>query len=155
MFPIRRPLLPITALATTAALALAALTLAGPASTVQLSAKLKGNQEVPGPGDRNGKGESFVSVKAKKGKLCFQVSWTKIEQPNAGHIHKGAKGDAGPIKVPLFDQTPPTSIVEGCVKDVKRKLLKRIARSPEKFYVNVHNAEFPEGAIRGQLGHAL
>ena len=33
-------------------------------------------------------------------------------------------------------------------------MLKRIAKSPEKFYVNVHNAAYPDGAIRGQLGLA-
>ncbi len=151
----RRPALLITAFACALAVALPALSTAGPQNVVQLSAKLKGNLEVPGPGDNNGKGEGFFGVKAKKGKLCFQVSWTKIDPPSAGHIHKGAKGVAGDIKVLLFDQTPPTSTVEGCEKNVKKKLLKRIARSPEKFYVNVHNAAYPDGAIRGQLGPAL
>jgi hypothetical protein len=152
MFPIRQPVRLIIALAIAAVLtALPALAPAGQTNTVQLSAKLKGNQEVPGPGDRNGKGEGFFSVKAKKGKLCFQVSWEKIDQPSAGHIHKGAKGVAGDIKVLLFDQEPPTSTIEDCVKQIKKKLLKRIARSPEKFYVNLHNAAYPEGAIRGQL----
>jgi CHRD domain len=150
-----RPVLVLAALAAATALAIPALAPAGPQNTTQLSAKLKGNQEVPGPGDNNGKGEGFFAVKPKKGKVCFQVSWVKIEDPSAGHIHKGEKGEAGPIKVLLFDETPPTSIVEDCVKDVKKKLLKRIAKNPEKFYVNIHNADFPDGAIRGQLKPAL
>jgi hypothetical protein len=132
----------------------AALAPAGPATT-QLSAKLKGSEEVPGPGDKNGKGEAFVSVKAAKGKLCWQVSWVKIAEPSAAHVHKGAKGVAGPVKVTLFDSPQPSDIAEGCARKQDKKLLKRIARSPEKFYVNVHNAEFPDGAIRGQLGPAL
>jgi hypothetical protein len=148
MSPTSRPALLLAALAIAALPALAA---AGPNDTTQLSAKLKGGQEVPGPGDRNGKGEGFFAVKPKKHKVCFQLSWERIEQPSAGHIHKGAKGIAGDIKVLLFDQAPPTSTVEDCVKDVKKKLLKRIAKSPEKFYVNVHNADYPDGAIRGQL----
>jgi hypothetical protein len=141
-------------LAAVAALGLAATSPAGLQSE-QLSAELDGKQEVPGPGDPNGRGEAFASVKTKKRKLCFQVSWVKIETPGAAHIHKGAEGDAGPVKVLLFDGTPPTDIVEGCVKKVKKKLLKKIARNPQKFYVNVHNAEYPDGAIRGQLGPAL
>lgn len=149
----RRPALWLSASMAVGALALPALSSGGLQGAEQLSAKLKGNAEVPGPGDKNGRGEAFVSV--KKRKVCFQVSWEKIEQPAAGHIHKGAKGVAGPIKVLLFDETPPTDIVEGCNKKVKRKLRKRIARSPEKFYVNLHNAEFPDGAIRGQLKPAL
>jgi hypothetical protein len=121
----------------------------------QLSAKLKGNAEVPGPGDSNGRGEAIVNANPKKRKICFQVSWVKIERPNAGHIHKGGKDVAGPVKVTLFSGTPPSDIVEGCAKNLKRKLVRRIARRPENFYVNVHNGAFPEGAIRGQLGPAL
>jgi hypothetical protein len=153
--PIRRPTLAITLLATVATLGLAAGAPAGLQSSEQVSAELDGKQEVPGPGDPNGRGEAFASVKTKKRKLCFQVSWVKIEAPVAAHIHKGAEGDAGPVKVLLFDQTPPTDIVEGCVKNVQKKLLKKIARNPQRFYVNVHNAEYPDGAIRGQLAPAL
>jgi hypothetical protein len=29
--------------------------------------------------------------------------------------------------------------------------MKRIRQNPENFYVNVHNADFPDGAVRGQL----
>jgi hypothetical protein len=27
-----------------------------------------------------------------------------------------------------------------------------LIRNPEDYYINVHNAEFPGGALRGQLG---
>ena len=136
------------------ALVATAVAPAGPAAK-QLSAKLRGSSEVPGPGDRNGKGEAFVSVKVAKRKLCWQVSTVKIAEPMAAHIHIGAKGDAGPIKVTLYDEPQPDAIAEGCARKQRKRLLRRIARKPEKFYVNVHNAEFPDGAIRGQLGPAL
>jgi hypothetical protein len=32
--------------------------------------------------------------------------------------------------------------------------LAAILANPNGFYVNVHNAEFPDGAIRGQLSEA-
>jgi hypothetical protein len=130
--------------------------LSGAAAT-QLSAKLKGNQEVAG-GDRNGRGEVFVAVKKpKKRKLCFQLEFDKIEPPTAGHIHKGAKGVDGPVKVTLFESSAglPGSTLNGCVKKLRKRLARQLRRAPQKFYVNLHNAEFPAGAIRGQLGRAL
>ncbi len=39
---------------------------------------------------------------------------------------------------------------EGCVK-VDRALALEILKRPADYYVNVHNAEFPGGAVRGQL----
>jgi hypothetical protein len=125
---------------------------------VQLSAQLKGNEEVPGPGDPNGKGEAFVNVKRKKRKVCFQLEFKKIGPPTAGHIHKGAEGVAGPVKVTLFEDPeglPVPGAVEGCVRDLKRRLIRKLAKRPGKFYVNLHNEEYPDGAIRGQLGPAL
>ena len=145
----------------TALLALAIVGLVVPAfsgaATKQLSAKLKGSEE-PAGGDKNGKGEAFVGVRdVRKGKLCFQITWEKIEPPTAAHIHKGAKGVDGPIKVTLFEDASgvPGDTVESCVKGIRERVAKQLRKTPEKFYVNVHNAEFPGGAIRGQLGLAL
>jgi hypothetical protein len=30
--------------------------------------------------------------------------------------------------------------------------IKHVMQNPANYYVNVHNAEFPDGAVRGQLG---
>jgi CHRD domain len=38
----------------------------------------------------------------------------------------------------------------GCT-DVSRSLIRQIRRNPGRFYVNVHTADFPDGAVRGQL----
>ena len=120
-----------------------------------LGAKLKGAQEVPGPGDPDAKGGIQVSLKAKKKKVCFTLEYRKLDDgATAGHIHKGKKGVAGKIKVPLFEVDPPLAeegSFEGCQKNVKRKLIRRIKRRPEYFYVNIHTPPYPDGAIRGQL----
>ena len=138
----------------------AALTIpaASAAPAVQLSAKLKGANEVPGPGDPNGKGEVFVAVKKQKRKVCFGLEFRRIGDPTAAHIHKGGPDDAGPVKVLLFEDSeglPSPGAVDGCVRRVKKKIVRQLSRNPEKFYVNVHNDDFPDGAIRGQLGPAL
>jgi len=130
--------------------------LSGAAAT-QLSTKLKGNEEVT-DGDKNGRGEAFAAVrKPKKRKLCFAISWEKIGPPTAAHIHKGAEGADGPVKVTLFEDAAglPGESADGCVKGINERIAKKLRKTPENFYVNVHNAEFPGGAIRGQLGLAL
>ena len=141
----------------TAVLALALALPATAAPGVQLSAKLKGANEVPGPGDPNGKGEIFISINKKKRKLCFQLEFKRIQNPTAGHVHKGKEGVAGDVKVTLFEDAAglPGPTAEGCVKRVKRKTIRRLSRHPDRFYVNLHNGNYPDGAIRGQLGPAL
>jgi CHRD domain len=133
-----------------AAVAIPALVSAAPGDKVELNAKLDEKQEVPGPGDTDGKGSATFKLNSNKGKICFEISYQNIEEPNAGHIHKGPKGDDGPIKVELFADTGFSSPIEDCV-EAEEKVIDRIANNPERFYVNLHNTEFPDGAIRGQL----
>jgi hypothetical protein len=116
----------------------------------ELGAKLKGSEEVPGPGDNNGKGEAQLETKIAKGKLCYLVEYEDIEPATAAHVHKAPKGEDGKIVIPLFEEET-ASPAEGCVKDVKERKLKKLVKNPADYYVNVHNAEFPDGAIRGQL----
>ena len=77
----------------------------------------------------------------------------KLDTISAAHIHKGDADVAGDVVVPFFedDELDGTGSYEGCVKDVKKKVIKKIIAKPEKYYVNVHTADYPEGAIRGQL----
>ena len=149
---------PIKLVALVAAISMAAL---GAATTVGaagsksgarkakvLKANLRGKAEVPGPGDPDGKGKAAIRINANKGRLCFRLSWRRIAEPNKAHIHLGAKGVAGDIVVTLFDGTP---VRRDCVENLNEDLLRQIKRNPRQYYVNVHNADFPAGAIRGQL----
>src|ERR671919_656652 len=70
-----------------------------------VGAKLKGQTEVPGPGDPTGRGTLEVELKKK---------------------------------------------VKGCVR-IQGSLLRKLKRQSERYYVNVRNSEYPDGAIRGQL----
>ena len=133
-----------------AACMLAALVLALPAfaEKTSLTAKLAGSEEVA-PADTDGKGTATVTTDDEKNTVCFKLSYSGIGDPTAAHIHKAAKGKNGKIVVPLFEDGDVKK--RGCVRDVKASLVKQIAAKPASFYVNVHNQEFPEGAIRGQL----
>jgi hypothetical protein len=44
-----------------------------------------------------------------------------------------------------------SAAVNDCVIDLEKNLLKDILRNPEEYYLTVHNAPFPAGAVRGQL----
>ena len=111
-----------------------------------LHAQMTGEQEVPGPGDPNGIGEA--KVKVFRGKVCYRLTAKRIAPATAAHIHKGRKGEAGPVVVPLKPPTDGSS--RGCV-DISRSLSKKLREHPGRYYVNVHNRPYPAGAIRGQL----
>jgi hypothetical protein len=115
-----------------------------------LAAQLRGSEEVPGPGDPDGRGRAHIELLPGFGAVCFLLDWRNIDEPLTGaHIHQARRGSAGDIVVPLFG---PSDVREkGCVEGVDPALIRRIRRNPRGFYVNIHNAEFPNGAIRGQL----
>jgi hypothetical protein len=134
----------------TAMLALAAvvfLTTASAAMSPVVSAKLSGKNEAPAKGDPNGVGLVILHLNAKKGTACWEFKGVRrIATPQAAHIHKGRKGKAGPVSVPLGAKYR----AKGCQKTSKRTI-EAIETRPNNFYVNIHNAPYPNGALRGQL----
>jgi hypothetical protein len=134
------------ALVAVAALALPAT---GLAKVVHLEAHLSGKQEVPAA-DADGSGKADIRLNAKKGKVCYEITTKHINGASAAHIHAGRKGTSGDVLVPLFAGTGGSKL-EGCVKDIAKSTIKGITKHPKRFYVNVHNTDFPNGAIRGQL----
>jgi hypothetical protein len=112
------------------------------------TAKLTGDAEVPGPGDPKGSGTVQVTVNPDKGEVCYELSVANIQEATAAHIHEGAMGKEGPVKVAL--EAPKTGSAKGCAKaDVA--VIQAMLKDPAGYYVNVHNAAFPKGAVRGQL----
>ena len=118
-----------------------------------LSATLTGAAEVPGPGDTDGSGTASIRLNQGQKQVCFDLSVSNIATATAAHIHRGATTAAGPVVVTLT--APATGTSTGCVDNVSEELIKELRQSPENFYVNVHNAEFPNGAVRGQLGKGI
>ena len=113
-----------------------------------LSTTMSGAEEVPGPGDPDGSGTATLTFNHGQGEVCFALAVSNIAAATAAHIHEAPAGVAGGIVVGL---TPPTSgSSAGCVT-ANQELIKDIIQNPSEYYVNVHNAGFPAGAIRGQL----
>ena len=115
----------------------------------RLTATLTGAAEVPGPGDADGAGAAVITLNQGQKEVCFELTVSNIATATAAHIHTGAAGAAGPVAVTL---TPPPAdgSSKGCV-NADAELIKNIRQNPANYYVNVHNADFPDGAVRGQL----
>jgi hypothetical protein len=106
---------------------------------------LTGAKEAPTTGDANGSGEFSWSLDGTR--LCYLLSAKKIGTAAAAHIHRGAVGVAGPVQVEL---TAPNRASVGCTT-ISAALATALRGHPRRFYVNVHTAAFPNGAIRAQL----
>ena len=114
-----------------------------------MTVSMTGSAEVPGPGDTDGTGSATITLNHGQGEVCYELSVANIEKATAAHIHKGTIGEAGDIKVPLTAAADGSW--KGCAK-ADKDLIKDIMQNPANYYVNVHTADFPKGAIRGHLG---
>jgi hypothetical protein len=112
-----------------------------------LQTELKGEEEVP-PGDPDGSGSATI-ILIRPNTICYVLTAENIEPANAAHIHEAPPGVAGPIVVPLDE--PPTYGASGGCTQADPELVSDIQENPENYYVNVHNEDYPAGAIRGQL----
>lgn len=120
-----------------------------PAHAAPVATTLSGANEVPGPGDPDGTGTFTGKIKPGRGLLCYTLTVSDIAAATAAHVHVGTADLAGPVVIGL---TPPSDGSSSACVTADRELLKAIAGNPEAYYVNVHNQEYPAGAVRGQLG---
>jgi hypothetical protein len=138
-----------------AVVGLVALQTVASADTRVRKARLSGANEIPAA-DPDGTGMAKVRINDDAGTVCFTLKWNDIGAPTMAHIHDGNSTENGPIVVTLFDNAGaplPATIdtVKGCEEGLDPALLDDIQKNPREFYVNIHNTEFPGGAIRGQL----
>ena len=114
-------------------------------------------------GDPNGRGEAYVfGVDGDPTTLCYILEVSRIAELDqapgngrAAHIHAGAKGTNGPVEVNLAfpqDGQAADCLTEGeAGKGLDPGEVQQILANPSAYYVNVHNSEYPSGAVRGQL----
>jgi len=114
----------------------------------KLQTSLTGAAEVPGPGDPDGTGTAEITVNPGQNQVCYKLTVSNIAPATAAHIHEAPPTAAGPVVVTLG--APTSGMSSGCVT-VTRELALEILKDPADYYVNVHNAPFPAGAVRGQL----
>ncbi|MBL0419661.1 CHRD domain-containing protein [Ramlibacter sp. AW1] len=143
-----------------------------------LHAELDGREEVPAgatnraiAGDPDARAEAYVfGIDGDPRTLCYLIVNVKklgeVEMaPGAGraaHIHEAARGANGPVVANLA--WPQNGQAADCLTEGETDpsglkfptgeagIVQRILNNPSNFYINVHNSEYPAGAIRGQLG---
>jgi hypothetical protein len=123
---------------------------------VFLEAKLNGANEVQVPGKPpvgDPKGSAIGIIRVQGGRVTFAFFWKGISAPVMGHIHQGARGANGDVKVPLFTTSMPDNVTAaaGSVTVSDSAIIDALRTNPAKFYLNLHTKQFPGGAVRGQL----
>jgi hypothetical protein len=125
------------------------------AAQTPLVALMSGAQEVPGPGDTDGAGAAAVTfdLAAVAPNVCWDFTYSGIVQPTAAHIHTGAVGVGGGIIITFTPASLAATSATGCKDLTGPEILAApdIVANPANYYVNIHNADFANGAIRGQL----
>ena len=126
-----------------AALVVAAGATAATEKSTSLHATLLGKAETP-KGDPDGRGTAEVKITGRK--VCWEIKTSRVQTIVAAHIHKGGPGVTGPVVVPFGKVFK----AKGCTTTTAA-IAAAIERRPAAYYVNVHNAKYPGGALRGQL----
>jgi hypothetical protein len=119
------------------------------------SLNMTGAQEVPGPGDPDGTATGTITLDDVTGDLSWDITYANISAPTAMHIHGpgGSAGSGAGVYIGLNVATSGgagtliSSLTHGTLSEVTDVL-----NDPTDFYVNIHNGDFSQGAIRGQLG---
>jgi CHRD domain/RTX calcium-binding nonapeptide repeat (4 copies) len=124
---------------------------AGEAPSQKLRAILNRRQEVPRPRRaRRARGRFAATLTRTDG--GFELRWRLTSRRLTGrrlaaHIHRGPRGTAGPVVIPLCG---PCSRRERGTAQVTDQALARSIVMGET-YVNVHTRKNPDGEIRGQI----
>ena len=109
-----------------------------------VSVKLTGAEEVP-PVQASGSGEGTIRVNSD-GTVEGSVKTTGVDGTMA-HIHQGAKGQNGPVIIPLTKSGDTYTVPAGTkLNEAQIKAFKGGG-----LYVNVHTAKNKGGEVRGQL----
>ena len=114
------------------------------------TAYLTGANETPNPADPDGVGFAVINIDQAASTITFTAYVQNVAAINASHIHRGAAGVTGPVIIP-FNQAFTNGVSSGTLTGIAPSLLAEVVANPPGYYFNVHNADFPGGALRGQL----
>lgn len=108
---------------------------------------LTGSAE-PHRGALSGTGDAIIAFHSDN-KVCWRFAHLHgFSAATSARIYKAPPGQAGKVAVSL--STGPRLHHEGCVH-VSPAVINAIEGKPQEYYVNIHSAQYPSGAVRAQL----
>ena len=115
------------------------------ASAEGLKVSLSGNQEVP-PVSTSASANGTITVSPNKS-VTGNITVSGME-PTVAHIHEAARGENGPVIIPLTKSSDTTWSVPAGAKLTDAQYKSYLAGN---LYFNVHSAAHKGGEIRAQL----
>lgn len=106
---------------------------------------------VPGGGDRDGWGRLRFEIDNNTHRLCADLEVRSIAEVTSAQIYRGRAGEQGE---PVSRLERPRDDDSYDCKQIGHDLAQEIQSNPSAFFVMVATSEYPNGAIRGQLGPA-
>jgi hypothetical protein len=103
-------------------------------------------------GDLDGWGIGVIGVDSDS--VSYYLWATDIAEPTAAHIHTGSAGQNGGIAIDFeasFSSADDDSWVAFGSVSVSAGNIASLLDDPSAFYFNIHNADHPGGAVRGQV----
>jgi hypothetical protein len=123
-------------------------------------AELKASNEVPPIADAEAtcSGTATVTFTANSAKFDVQITGCPATAAiNIGHIHEGATGVNGPVKIDSTLKAGDVTLSGGAVtfsrtnSNADPAVITAVMANPAGFYVNFHSTVHTGGVIRGQL----
>jgi hypothetical protein len=111
-------------------------------------------------GDPDGSGVAVVRLDSNQELVCYSIVVRNIGAPTepapgvgSAHIHGPLPSAGIAIDLDTIFMATGTStyVARNCVS-ADSDIIEAVLANPELFYVNVHNVEFPGGAVQGSLG---
>ena len=108
----------------------------------------------PGAGDPDASASIGLDVDTQALQLCASFGRLNgLGAPTEVHLHTGGAGINGPVAA-VFGLPPMEGGFLPCV-DVASELIDGILANPKAHYIDLHTAEYPDGAVRNQLDLAM
>jgi hypothetical protein len=113
----------------------------------------------PPTGDPDARGVAVLRVDLDGAQVCYTIVARNIDQPTepspgigSAHIHVVTGGGvAVDLDTQFLATGTDTYLATGCAP-ADPAVLRAILAQPSQYYINIHTAAFPDGAVQGSLG---